>query len=136
MKTKNSKPTQHNPRGGIAGTIAELTSTISSNQQMNMMMEMMNKQQQSSDRMMQMMMMMMGGKFPSAVNVTPPCNFPHFDHSTTTSSSSRSIDNGHDVSDLSNEQIQKCIEYKLNLINKSVSSQKIIADSIKVHIQG
>ena len=52
MKTKISKPTQSNPRGGIAGTIAELTSTITSNQQMNLI-EMMNKQQQSSDHMMQ-----------------------------------------------------------------------------------
>ena len=43
MKTKNSKPTQSNPRGGIAGTIAELASSITSNQQMNLMMEMMSR---------------------------------------------------------------------------------------------
>jgi len=108
MKTKNSKPTQSNSRGGIAGTIAELASTISSNQQMNIMMEMMNKQQQSSDRMMQMMMMMMmmmmGGKFPPASHVTPSFTFPHEQSITTSSSSIRSaVDNANDVSDVSNE---------------------------------
>lgn len=44
MKTKNSKPTQSNPRGGIAESIADLASNIGSNQSLGLMMNMMQQQ--------------------------------------------------------------------------------------------
>jgi hypothetical protein len=45
MTTKNSKPTQSNPRGGIAGSIADLVSNIGFNQSLGLMMNMMQQQQ-------------------------------------------------------------------------------------------
>ena len=112
MKTKNSKPTQSNPRGGIAGSIADLASNIGSNQSLGLMMNMMQQQQQQfqqqqqqqNQQMMMMMMMMMNGRPPTGTFSVPSSTTPFSTASHThlsTSTNSLSHSGGHDITDLS-----------------------------------
>ena len=93
QKTKNSKPSNNNPRGGIAGTIAGIASSIEKDRSMNMYLDfqkqlreqqkesdarierlMAKQEQQQRDQQQQMMMMMMllSGRAPPSAS----CCFP------------------------------------------------------------